>query len=157
MLGFEGRAVTELVLLVHAAAACSCAGLIWFVQVVHYPLFSAVGEAALPAFQRRHVRSTGFVVAGPMVVELAAAAAVTWLRGGVLAWCGLALLAAIWASTWLLQVPAHDALLHGFDAAVRRRLVRTNWVRTIGWSVRALIALGLLLAGCLECPEFSGQ
>ena len=33
-----------LLLLLHAAATLFMTGLIWFVQVVHYPLFARVGE-----------------------------------------------------------------------------------------------------------------
>ncbi|MCK6525129.1 hypothetical protein L6R49_27300, partial [Myxococcota bacterium] len=34
---------STLLLLIHAAATWFMVGLIWFVQIVHYPLFSAVG------------------------------------------------------------------------------------------------------------------
>ena len=40
----------------------------------------------------------------------------------------------IWLSTMVLQVPCHRRLETGFDAAVARRLVRTNWVRTFAWT-----------------------
>lgn len=130
----------------HAAATLSMVGVIWFVQVVHYPLFSAVGEAGFPEYERHHVRRTGWVVGVPMCVELGTAIAALWYLGGALAWCGLGLLAVIWTSTWLWQVPAHRRLERGFDAAVHRRLVTTNWVRTGAWSVRGIIALALLVA-----------
>jgi hypothetical protein len=47
-------------------------------------------------------------------------------------------------STARLQVPCHRKLARGFDADVARRLVATNWIRTVCWSLRLLIALGLL-------------
>jgi hypothetical protein len=137
----------ELLPIVHAAATLFMCGLIWFVQVVHYPLFSRVGDDVFPEYERRHVRWTGFVVGAPMTVELIAAAAIAAVQGGVLAWFGLAMLGVIWLSTWWWQVPAHRALGHGFDAVAHRRLVRTNWVRTIAWSVRAPVALLLLRPG----------
>jgi hypothetical protein len=59
-------------------------------------------------------------------------------------WWGLGLLLLIWISTILLQVPQHRRLQAGFDPAVHRRLVSTNWLRTIFWSARAAIALALL-------------
>ena len=57
---------------------------------------------------------------------------------------GLALLAAVWMSTALLQVPCHRKLARGFDPDVARRLVSSNWIRTVCWSLRLLVALGLL-------------
>jgi len=47
-------------------------------------------------------------------------------------------------STGFWQVPAHRRLEGGFDVATHRRLVQTNWVRTVAWSARAVIALALL-------------
>lgn len=122
------------------------AGVIWFVQVVHYPLFARVGEGAFPEYEQHHTRRTGWVVGLPMLGELGTAIALVWCLGGVLAWCGMALLAVVWTSTWLWQVPAHRRLERGFDAAVQSQLVRTNWVRTWAWSARGVIALALMVA-----------
>ena len=47
-----------------------------------------------------------------------------------------ALIAVNWISTWRLQIPLHDALSNGFDQKHCRQLVRTNWIRTIAWSLR---------------------
>ena len=128
---------------VHAAATWFMVGLIWFVQIVHYPLFSRVGESGYAEYAREHVRRTGWVVAGPMLAELAFAVAVVWVVGGALAWIGLALVGVIWMSTWVWQVPAHRRLEAGFDAAAHVRLTRTNWVRTAAWTARSVIALAL--------------
>ncbi len=132
-------------LLVHAATTLFMVGVIWFVQLVHYPLFHRVGEPGFAEYERQHTRSTGFVLVIPMLVELVTAVALTWRLGGALVWIGLVLLMGIWLSTWLWQVPAHRRLEHGFDAATHRRLVKTNWVRTIAWSARGILALMLLV------------
>jgi hypothetical protein len=136
--------VNEGLLLVHAATTLFMAGVIWFVQIVHYPLFERVGENEFGAYERQHTRRTGWVVAPPMLAELATAIALVWRLGGALAWSGLFLLMVVWLCTWLWQVPAHRRLEEGFDAATHRRLVRTNWVRTISWSARGILALVLL-------------
>lgn len=54
---------------------------------------------------------------------------------------GLALVAVIWLSTALLQVPCHELLCVGFDPAVHQRLVWTNWIRTAAWSLRGFLVL----------------
>ncbi|MFM8334681.1 MAG: hypothetical protein ACKODK_03905 [Opitutaceae bacterium] len=126
--------------LAHAAATLFMTGVIWFVQIVHYPLFGRVGAAEFPAFEREHARRTGRVVGPAMVVELLLALALA-ARGGVLAWAGLALLGVIWASTAFVQVPLHRRLEQGADVAAQRRLVRTNWIRTAAWTARAVIAI----------------
>jgi hypothetical protein len=131
-------------LLLHAAATLYMTGVIWFVQAVHYPLFSRVGQPGFAEYEREHVRRTGRVVAGPMLAELSLAVAVVRVVGGPLAWIGMALVGVIWMSTWLWQVPAHRRLDAGFDAAAHRRLTRTNWVRAAAWTARSAVALALV-------------
>ena len=143
---------TDLVLvLVHACATLFMTGLIWFVQVVHYPLKAAVGRGSFMTYQAQHVRRTGWVVGPPMIIEAVTAAALALLPPpGVsygVALAGLCLLIVVWASTALFSVPAHGALARGFAPEVHRRLVRTNWIRTLGWSARSVLAFWLLLDG----------
>lgn len=133
-------------LLVHAATTLFMVGVIWFVQIVHYPLFFRVGEAAFSEYERDHARRTGWVVAIPMILELATAIATVWVIGGALAWSGLNLLAVVWVSTAIWQVPAHRRLERGFDAVTQRRLLKTNWVRTVAWSARGVVACLLFVA-----------
>ena len=59
-------------------------------------------------------------------------------------WLGLLLLAVIWLSTGLVQVPLHRLLGKGRDGAAIRRLVTSNWLRTIAWTSRGALALFLL-------------
>ncbi|MCF7688937.1 MAG: hypothetical protein K9M98_14045 [Cephaloticoccus sp.] len=131
----------SLLLAAHAGATLFMVGLIWFAQIVHYPLLGAVGPEESVAYQRQHMHLTSLVVAGPMLLELATAIALVWLVGGSLAWGGLLLIAVIWATTGLVLVPVHDRLAQGFASATHRRLVRWNWVRTVAWTGRGVMAL----------------
>jgi hypothetical protein len=63
-----------------------------------------------------------------------------------MAWTGLALVAAIWLSTAAIQVPCHAKLAAGFDAEVHARLVSSNWIRTVAWTARGLLALAMIAA-----------
>jgi hypothetical protein len=88
-----------------------------------------------------------------MLLELVTAVAlVAWPPAGIsarLLHVGLALLAVVWASTWLLQVPCHTRLAGGFDAAVHRRLVASNWIRTVGWTARTVLLVGATVFAAL--------
>lgn len=128
----------------HAFVTLFMTGLIWFVQVVHYPLFDRVGKPDFATYEAHHTRRTGRLVGGPMILELGLTVALACSPGGTLAWCGLGLLGIIWLSTAVGQVPMHRRLERGFDQAAHRRLVRGNWVRTIGWSLRAVVAMLML-------------
>ncbi len=138
---------TKLPLLTCLASTLFMTGLIWFVHVVHYPLFARVEAGAFRAYHADHSRTTTYVVILPMVLELLTAA---WLvadrPAGTppwLAWLGLGLAAASWAATFFLSVPAHGRLAIGFDAEVHRDLVRTNAVRVVTWTAHSAALLAM--------------
>ena len=136
------------ILLANAAATFFMTGLIWFVQVVHYPLFAAVGSSEFPAYSRLHQSLTTFVVGPPMLVEAITAGILVVARpAGVsasLEWTGLLLVGVIWISTAVLQIPAHGRLAAGFSAETGAFLVSTNWVRTAAWSARGAVVVAML-------------
>ena len=135
-------------LLAHAAATLFMVGVIWFVQVVHYPLFARVGRPGFTAYSGRHARLTGLVVGPPMLLEAATAIAlVVWTPEGTsvsLVWTGLLLVVGIWLSTAFLQAPRHTTLGRGFDPSAHRFLVASNWLRTVLWSLRGIVVLWIL-------------
>lgn len=137
----------DLALPVHAAATWFMVGLIWFVQVVHYPLFAGVGAQGWSEYSLRHQKRTTLVVAPAMLAELAATAWLLALLPGPLTIAGAVLLALAWASTFFVQVPLHARLGKGHDAAIMRKLVATNWARTALWTARGAIALVLVASG----------
>lgn len=138
---------SDLLLLAHAAVTWALVGLIWTVQCVQYPLFAAVPSEGFLAYHAGHMRRITIVVGPLMLAELLAAAAIAIRTPSAsLAWVGIALLASVWIVTWSLSVPCHDRLAKGFDPAVHRRLVRTNWLRTAAWTLRGVVAFLLLAA-----------
>lgn len=134
--------------LAQLAATLYMTGLIWMVQVVHYPLFAKVGADAFPAYHHLHVARISPVVMVPMLVELGAAALLladrpSWMPAWA-AGVGVALIAVAWGSTFFFSVPAHDALGRGLDPAAVQRLVATNWIRLAAWTARSGLLLWLL-------------
>lgn len=123
-------------------------GLIWFVQIVHYPLFNRVGSSEFNDYHKFHVIFTGRVVILPMLLELAAA--FLWLFDCLgtqylyPALINLVFLFGIWASTFFFQVPAHNRLAVQFNQNDYHKLVKTNWVRTLLWSFKSLLLLYIL-------------
>jgi hypothetical protein len=128
---------------IQLAVTLTLVGIIWFVQVVHYPLFALVGREHFARYHRAHGRFTTMVVAPLMLVEAAAAIGGMMLApmrlSPAVSVTALALLLVVWLSTFGLQVPMHRRLAGGFDAAAHRRLVTTNWVRTCAWTARAVL------------------
>lgn len=132
-------------LVIHAAATWGLVGLIWIIQVVHYPLLKNVGEAGFVTYHMRHMGLITLVVGPLMLMEVGTAIALLLLgERSLLFGVSLIPLAVIWASTAFVQVPLHQKLTHGFDPITIDRLVSTNLWRTFGWSVRG-ICIALIL------------
>ena len=133
---------------VHVLTTLMVTGMMWFVQVVHYPLLRYVGQASFSAYETAHTRLAIILVVSLMVIESVTGLMLLvwrpqWL-GIELCWVGLALLAIIWWSTFCLQVPQHRILASGFNAQAYQVLVRSNWIRTGSYSARALLVLWML-------------
>lgn len=131
--------------LAHAALTWTLVGLIWTIQLVHYPLFSFVEPARFAGFHAAHSARILLLVGALMPLELAAAVALVVRSPSAWTWAGLALVSVAWLATGLLSVPQHARLARGFDADALRLLVAGNWIRTGCWSLRGAIALWLLV------------
>jgi len=138
-----------LVFVLHVATTMFMVGLIWLIQIVHYPLFAHVGDNTFLAYHKRHTQWITTIVAPLMLLELAT---------GILLWLMAPLqpfwilntmgIAVIWGSTAFWQVRLHKqlSLVDGTARlALIRQLVASNWLRTIFWSFRCLLLVGLLL------------
>lgn len=125
---------------IHLLTTFAMAGLIWFVQIVHYPMMASFDRTNFAAHEKEHCDRTGWVVVPLMLGEVFTFALllVEGVRSNAFLLSGL-LLCVIWASTFLLQVPLHRALLQGWNADAHRRLVATNWIRTVAWTGRAML------------------
>ena len=137
-------AMIQGVWLTHLASTLYMVGLIWFVQIVHYPMLRKVGISEFQAYEQLNVKRTTWAVS-PMLFEFLSAFLLIWMRPSQIpAWAcagGFMLLLIVWLSTALIQVPCHQQLEQGFDIRAHRRLVRSNWIRTICWSLRGLLVL----------------
>ena len=147
---------TESIVLVAALASTwAMTGVIWVIQLVHYPIFDAVDRGTdderWRAFGDRHRSSISYVVGPFMLVE-----GVTgiWLvvdpPGGisiVLPLVAGVLMAFAYGTTAFVSVPLHERLTATFDDDAHRRLVSTNWIRTFAWTARGFtVAVIALLA-----------
>lgn len=139
---------TTALLLVHAGATLFMTAVVWVIQLVHYPLMRYVEDGRFPRFERAHQQRISLIVTPMMLVEAGCAALLLFMPDipKPLAAGGLGFLAGIWLSTFLVQVPCHDRLLTGRCDRTIDRLVRTNWLRTVLWSLRSALALYLLVA-----------
>ena len=138
----------KLLLLLNFGLAAFLTGLIWTIQLVHYPSFGLVGKAEFVKFHQAHTTRMGYLVLAPMVLELGLS---LWLAGAASGvcraapcWVALGLLGLIWAVTFFISVPFHNRLAAGFNYIAIDGLTRTNWLRTLAWTAR-LALLGWMV------------
>lgn len=138
----------NLIFLLHVASTLMMTGLVWLIQLVHYPLFSKVGVATYADYQAVHMSSITPLVFPLMTLELVTGIILVAARPASLPlWAlvaGLGLIAVIWLATIFLAMPRHNDLSAGFDQTAHQALVQQNWLRTISWSVRAGLVVWML-------------
>jgi hypothetical protein len=127
---------------VNLALAAYMTGVIWVVQVVHYPLFARVGADGWAAYHAEHSRRITPVVAPAMLAHAGVAVALVAGRPGALAVVNLVLAAGL-----LLVTGAVFARLHAtLRPETLGRLLRLNALRAGAWTASAGVALALLLS-----------
>ena len=119
-------------------------GLIWFVQVVHYPTFKEVGKQNFYQFHTAHTYLTGRVVILPMLSELVLSFWLVWEKYSLYSILALFLTALLWLLTAWIFVPLHEKLGNehkGYNLEIMKKLVTRNWWRTVFWSLRLLLLI----------------
>ncbi len=141
----------NVVLVTGAAATWGMVGLIWMVQLVHYPLLGQLSALSPGSAAEDHQRRISRVVGPLMAVEGVTALALLLARpatmGALTAWLAAALLGVALVSTVAIQVPQHTRLATGHDDATVAALITGNWIRTTAWTAR-----GVVLAVVIATP-----
>lgn len=135
----------NLIFLAHLAATLYLVGVIWLVQLLVYPAMGHAGADGYAAYHNLHTSRITPVVAPAMIAEPLTAFYFIFVSDDAIDrryfWCGLILILIIWASTFFVQVPLHEKLARSFDGDIQSRLVSTNWIRTISWTLRGALIL----------------
>ncbi len=119
-------------------------GLIWCIQIVHYPLFAKIPSDAFTQYEQSHTRWISYLVAPMMVLELGIATLLFFNHyHHSLHIVAFVALLVVWGSTFGIQVPIHQKLSRNYNLLLIRKLVTSNWIRTVGWTVRSIVLLYL--------------
>jgi hypothetical protein len=129
----------------HGAVTWLMVGMIWTIQLVHYPLFAVVGADSFPQYEAGHTQRMSRLLAFPAVAEVVLAAALFTLRPDAVTLAAGALLAAIWVMTALVHAPMHRRLASGLETESVTALTRANWWRTWAWTARGVLAAAIIV------------
>lgn len=128
--------------IVELFASCAMAGVIWLVQLLVYPSFLRIPAESRTTYHRHHMERISLVVIPLMFAELVSGVILTlaeWPDVSVARAFAMACLAVIWISTFAIQVPLHHRIARGSEERSIRQLIRTNWIRTLAWTTKAVV------------------
>jgi hypothetical protein len=116
--------------------------LLWLVQLVIYPSFLKVRPDALQDWHRTYTFRAGFIIIPMLFGQLGVWLYKCFLSPSILNCLGLMLVVVAWILTFTVSVPLHRAIEKGERSeTVLRRLVQTNWPRTICWSAVFIVGI----------------
>jgi len=127
-----------LIFLIHLSATSIMVGVIWAIQLLHYPFFHHLNRQNFPKLMQKHRLRISFIVIPAMLAELATGAYLMFYSPALKPFfvIGFLLIVAIWISTFTLQVSAHNQIRTRYNPSAVSKLVNTNWIRTILWTAR---------------------
>jgi len=133
----------EFLLKVNFISTSLMVGVIWVIQLLHYPSFHFINDKKYIEFQHFHMQRISFIVIPAMLIELASALLLAYFFRSSLTIILLALLLGVWAVTFIFFTNMHQKLTNGYNQSIVDRLIQINWSRTILWSLRLIILLSI--------------
>ena len=132
-------------LILHLIATSVMVGVIWVIQLVHYPSFHFVELKQYTTFQRFHMARISYVVIPAMLTELFTLILIVISMDQIdtLIVASAILLIFIWLMTAVFFSGVHQKLTLGYDQTVVDKLVKLNWGRTLLWTLRLLLSLSI--------------
>ena len=139
------------VLLGHLIFTSIMTGVIWVIQIVHYPSFHFIEKEFYTAFQKFHMNKISIIVIPIMLAELITGMMLFLDKSSKSPFLiiSFVILVLIWLITGVFFSKAHNELIAGYQELVVNQLVAMNWIRTLLWTLR------LLLLTCFVYLHFS--
>jgi hypothetical protein len=135
------------ILIINLAIALIATGLIWTIQLVHYPSMKFIPEEKFTAYHNFHTQRISILAMPIMLIELFTSLGLFYQNGSSynhIFTINLILVILIWISTFLIQVPMHNTLSSAKNTRVLNNLILSNWIRTILWTARSLLMVSYL-------------
>lgn len=116
--------------------------ILWLVQLVIYPSFLHVEKSSLVQWHRRYTTRVSFIIIPTMLGQMGLVVYATLMQMNLRNLFALMLIAFCWLLTFTVSVPLHRTIEQGEgDDAILNRLIRTNWPRTICWTLVFVVGL----------------
>ena len=128
-------------------------GLIWTIQLVHYPSMKFIPKERFVEYHNFHSIRISFLAMPLMLMELGTSLMLFYQNFNnaiqTIFLINLVIVVLIWLSTFLIQVPLHNSLSKEKQSEKLSKLICTNWIRTILWTARSILMI-LFLAFAMD-------
>ncbi len=130
------------ILKLHIFLSFVLTGVIWIVQLVHYPSFHYIESTNFREFEKFHIFRTSILLGPLMILELLTGAILltgsSFLPGYIL-WINFIFMTLIWLITLLWSLPLHKKLNKGKDRDLINNLILSNWPRAFLWTGKSFL------------------
>ena len=130
-----------ILLLIHLISTSLMVGIIWVIQVVHYPSFHFIGNSRYISFQKFHMERISYIVIPVMLVESISGFLLIYDELNLILLISMILLLSIWMLTAFFFASVHKKLVSGYQLEMVAKLVKINWIRTLLWTLRLLLLI----------------
>ena len=136
------------ILIINIFSAFFATGLIWTIQLVHYPSMRFVSRDKFELFHSFHQLRISIIAMPLMAIELITTIILFMQNidneSSLIFKINLIIVTLIWFSTFFIQVPLHQKLSKGKKNSLIDKLVLTNWFRTVLWTLRSILIIFFL-------------
>ena len=122
-------------------------GVIWVIQLVHYPSFHFIKPDIYTVFQKFHMEKISMIVMPMMIAELITVLLLLYSEDSknILIIISFILLIIIWGITAVFFSGVHNKLMVGYQETIVNNLIVMNWIITLLWTMRLLLLFGFLI------------
>ena len=143
-------AISQTIFILHAFVTSAMFGIIWLVQLVHYPMLLGLEQTEFKTWHEFHGNRISYVVAPLMIFELGASLVLVFYQSSAVNISVASLTLAIWICTFAISVPLHNKLsASGFDRITLEKLTKTNWLRTLLYSIKIVLMIATVLGATI--------
>ncbi len=134
-----------LTLLFHAFATWLMIGMIFFVQVVYYPLYKRL-KKHLTTFEKKDLIHMGYLVGPTLMIELVSGVVVLFaldksITYRILAYINVTLLVSVWIVSIIIKCRHRSSKKTLMFLRFHHMLLTSNWIRTTIWGIRGVVVL----------------
>ena len=127
----------NIVINIHFASTAVMVGVIWVIQLLHYPTFHYIEKNNYSQFQKFHMNRISYIVIPAMVIEMLSGIMLVIINDDFI--ISFSFLVCIWIITFVFFTNIHQRLLSKYENTAVEKLVNLNWIRTAFWTVRLVI------------------